>query len=225
MRAIIFTNGMMTHWPAGLKLYPDQDVIIAADGGMHHCLEWGFTPHIVVGDMDSVDPVVLVGLEKNGVEIIRHPARKDETDLELALKVALGRDCLQIVILGALGARWDMTLSNVLILVAPYLSDANVRILDGHQEFFCCRAGQKIEPHGRQGDVISILPLTGTAEGVTLHGLEFPLDNATLPPGTTWGMSNIFTNRTAAIEVKKGCLLVAITHLDRDITKKANIRR
>lgn len=210
MRAIIFANGIINRWPEGLKIDSGRDLLIAANGGLHNCLARDYIPHVVVGDLDSVSRSDLDHLEDQGVEIVTHPTRKDETDLELALKLACNRDIQEIIILGALGARWDMTLSNVINLAASFLSDVKVRLLEGCQEIVCLRGGQKAEFYGRTGDMLSLLPLGDAAKGVSLAGLEFLLHNETLPLGTTRGMSNVFTGSRARVELKEGCLLVVI---------------
>ena len=211
MRAIIFANGILEKWPVGFELSPAADLIIAADGGTHNCLTCNVIPQVVVGDMDSVEPDTLAGLESRGVEIKPHPSRKNETDLELALKVALDRKASEIVILGALGNRWDMSLSNVLVLAAPFLKSVKTRILDDRQEITCLRGGQKAEFKGRTGDLLSLLSLQNPAGGITLNGLEYPLENATLPVGSTRGISNVFASSTAEVEIRTGSLLVCIT--------------
>ncbi len=213
MRAIIFANGIMDKWPAEFDISPASDLIIAADGGTHHCLHRQVLPDVVVGDMDSLEPDILEDLESKGVEIKSYPPRKDETDLELALKEALDRNASEIVILGALGRRWDMTLANVLVLTAPFLQGVQTRILDGRQEITCLCSGQKARFNGRPGDVLSLSPLQDAAGGITLKGLEYPLNNATLPLGSTRGISNVFAGNSAEVEISTGCLLVCITHL------------
>ena len=54
-------------------LLPTPQVVIAADSGLHHAIDLGLRVTCVVGDMDSVDPAVLVGAEVNGVEVLRSP--------------------------------------------------------------------------------------------------------------------------------------------------------
>ena len=213
MRAIIFANGILEKWPAGFELAPTTDLIIAADGGTHHCLARGVSPHVVVGDLDSLEPETLADLESKGVEIKAYPPRKDETDLELALQEALDRKASEIIILGALGNRWDMTLANVLVLTTPFLKDVRTRIMDGRQEITCLAGGQKAVFSGRPGDVLSLAPLQGSADGITLSGLEYPLEKATLPLGSTRGISNVFAGRIATVELRSGCLLVCIARL------------
>ncbi len=84
MRAVIFANGSL-NLPVALS---PGDFIIAADGGAQHCLALGLIPAVVIGDLDSLTPADLEALEAQGAEIVQFPARKDFTDLELALKHA-----------------------------------------------------------------------------------------------------------------------------------------
>ena len=214
MRAIIFANGLMAGWPEKFDIFPDVDMIIAADGGLKHCSQKGIVPHLVIGDMDSVDPHELAVMEKKGVEVKRFPARKDETDLWLAVRAALDRKVDEIIILGALGGRWDMTFSNILLLTSPELKQIEIRILDGNQELFVLQGGQAARLFGDKGDLLSLMPLTAMVKGLTLTGFEYPLDNETLELGTTRGISNVFVEDVCRIEFSRGKLLVTVTHSD-----------
>jgi thiamine pyrophosphokinase len=211
MRAIIFANGVINNWPTAFELSPENDLLIAADGGLNHCLHWGIEPHVIVGDMDSANPLDVSTLEKKGVEVIRLPERKDETDLQLAIQLALDRSIQEIIVLGALGARWDMTFSNVLILASPMLGNAMVKLLAERQEIFCIHGGQDVEINGNSGDIISLLPLVHDAVGVTLSGFEYLLQEETLPVGTTRGVSNVLKQTPARVRIKRGNLLVVVT--------------
>ena len=211
MKTIIFANGIMEKRPAGLGDLSSFDLLIAADGGLALCLQFGAVPHILVGDMDSVEKADLERMEAQGVEIVRRPVRKDETDLELALKAALERGAGQITVVGALGARWDMTFINVLMLGADYLDGIDVRIMDGNTEIRRMKGPEILELEGKPGDGLSIMPISGRAEGITLAGLEYALDYEDLPFGSTRGLSNVFAEYAARISLKGGRLLVIIT--------------
>lgn len=212
MRAIIFANGPMAGWPEKFDIFPDVDMIIAADGGLKHCSRKGIVPQLVIGDMDSADPHELAVMEKKGVEVKRFPARKDETDLWLAVRAALDRKVDEIIIIGALGGRWDMTFSNVLLLTSPELNKLETRILDGNQELFVLQGGQAARLFGDKGDLLSLMPLTAMVRGLTLTGFEYPLDNETLELGTTRGISNVFLEDVCSINLDQGKLLVTVTH-------------
>lgn len=211
-RTFIFANGTMKQWPDRLCSLPEpDDLIIAADGGLHHCRRWNWTPHVLIGDMESVDPRLVEALDPAATTIIPHPTQKDETDLELALKLAISRNLGEIVILGALGGRWDMTLSNVLLLGATFLDGVNVLIYDGNDVIRCLKGGTDICLAGNPGDRLSILPISEKVSGLTLEGLVYPLLDATLSIGTSQGISNVFSRDTARIVLDKGMVLVTVT--------------
>jgi thiamine pyrophosphokinase len=211
MRAVIFANGIMDVWPLEFNLSVEDDLIIAADGGYNHCKRWDLKPHVLVGDMDSVADSDLSALEKTSTQILRYPAQKDETDLQLAIQTAVDRHATDIIILGALGSRWDMTLSNVLILTIPLLQNVDARILDGPDEIICLQGPGKSQLNGDIGHLLSLIPLSGPAIGVTLAGTAYMLDKATLPMGTSRGISNVFRKKRVTIEIESGQLLVVIS--------------
>lgn len=208
IRAIIFANGVMDSWPPGLEIDPEADLIIAADGGLAHCLAWGHRPLMVVGDLDSADPGEVDRLAGQGVEIVRHPARKDDTDLELALNLAVARGAVKVTILGGLGARWDMTLANTALLASGAARGVDIRLMDGGQTITCLQGPGRAALTGRPGDILSLIPLSDPASGITLHGLEYPLNRAVLPRGSSRGVSNVFVGQGAEVELESGCLLI-----------------
>ena len=59
---------------------------------------------------------------------------------------------------------------------------------------------------------MSLLPLSQIVDGVSLQGLKYPLTNAGLNLGSTRGISNVMLGAEAEIEMKKGTLLVAVSH-------------
>ncbi len=121
-RAIIFANGRMESPPPITKSVLPSDLIIAADGGSLHCKTLGIIPNVIIGDFDSIGTKDISPYKEVGVEIVQHPTHKDETDLELALQYAVNHGVTKVHIIGALGNRWDMTLSNILLAV-------NIKIL------------------------------------------------------------------------------------------------
>jgi thiamine pyrophosphokinase len=57
------------------------------------------------------------------------------------------------------------------------------------------------------GDTVSFLPVGGLVKGVTLGGMVYPLNQATLAPGTTWAVSNVVKEPGAWVRVDEGRLL------------------
>jgi thiamine pyrophosphokinase len=116
------------------------------------------------------------------------------------------------VLLGALGARWDMTLANVMLLAAPELAGCQVRILDGAQEISLVRGGETHRYEGNAGDLLSLIPLIDIAKNVCVTGLEYPLNGESLYFSATRGISNVFCNRTATVFLEEGLLLCVVQH-------------
>jgi thiamine pyrophosphokinase len=189
-----------------LAAIDSANLLIAADGGALPLLAEERWPDLVIGDLDSIDAPALARLEQRGVAIMRHPRAKDETDLELALLHAAERGADQIDVLGALGGRWDHTLANVALLALPELVGRRVRLLADRQTLFLVRGTAALE--GQRGDTVSLLPLTGVAEGVTTAGLQYPLSDATLSFDRARGVSNVLLDPPGRVSLRAGLLLV-----------------
>ena len=206
-RAIIFANGKMDNPPAIVGTIQPGDLVIAADGGSYHCKSLGLTPGVIIGDFDSLLPEEITSYKRAGVEIIQYPSHKNETDLELALLHAVKAGANEVYILGALGARWDMTIANIMLIAHPMFNGLKIRLLEGNQEFILLRGKEQVDLKGRPGDAISLIPLAGDTHGITTWGLEYPLKDETLYFGSPRGVSNRFMQDYAQIEVREGVLL------------------
>jgi len=204
-RAVIFVNGELKDDQALQFLLRSDDYLIAVDGGYHHMKRMGLHPSILVGDLDSLSASDLSQLETGGVDIRRFTAEKDETDLELALQIALDMDFQVILIVAALGGRLDQTIANLLLLTHPDLSNRDVRMDDGLEEVLLIRHKAVIE--GMPGDTVSLLPLYEPARRIVTEGLYYPLRAETLWPEGTRGMSNVMTAPRANVHLGEGQLL------------------
>jgi thiamine pyrophosphokinase len=196
-----------------LNLIEPDDLVIAADGGARHCRTMGITPEWLVGDLDSLNQDEVRELKELGVEIINYSRDKDFTDLELAFLQARDAGATEIVVLGGFGDRWDMTISNLLLSTKSEFRELSVRLVDGPQETAIIRGGGKMTFSGQRGDVLSLIPLHQEAVGVNLTGLEYNLDDDSLPVGTTKGISNVFVNDSATVSLKQGLLLCVIRRI------------
>jgi thiamine pyrophosphokinase len=214
-RTVIIANGVppdeatVRRW-----LQPDDDSthvrLICADGGARIALALGLTPEAVVGDLDSLDEAAQAQMQAMGCRFVVYPAAKDWTDLELALKLAVQEGATEIVILGALGGRLDQELANILLLLLPELQDIPTRIVDDRQEMFVARGQAEIA--GQSGDVVSLIPLGGDAEGIVTEGLLYPLRDEPLLSGPARGVSNVMTEPIANVTLRSGALLIVHAH-------------
>jgi len=212
VRAVIFANGIFSHPEIDrARLRPD-DWVIAADGGARHCHTLGLTPAVLIGDFDSIKIQARQALEQQGVTVVPFPESKDETDLELALRYAVEGGVNEVLILAGMGSRWDQSLANLLIPAMVELAGVQVRLIDGPQEAALVRSGETLKLQGRPGDKVSLIPLGGDAQGVTTHGLEYPLQEDTLYFGATRGVSNILLSKEATIHLERGMMACLIIH-------------
>lgn len=207
LRTLIFANGSFSQPENVLAELHTSDRLIAADGGALHCLRLGLQPDIVIGDFDSLEPETLAQLEDGGAELRRYPARKDETDLELALFAALEEAPAEIIVYGALGARWDMTLANLLMLGHPAFQQFPVTLVDGCQRLRLLNGGEDMELQGKPGDTVSLIPLTPDTAGIRTQGLEYALQGEALAFGGTRGVSNVLIESPARISLDQGLLV------------------
>jgi thiamine pyrophosphokinase len=209
---VIFANGLLNDPDRARAAIRPDDLLIAADGGSAHFQALDLTPHVLIGDFDSLNETDLERLGSGGVEIIRHPAHKDFTDLELALQYAERRGAGEIWVYAALGARWDHSLVNLLLPAAADLQKSRIVLIDGQHEIHLIRSGERLEVHGKAGDILSLIPLRGDAHGITTEDLEYPLSGETLFFGGSRGVSNVFLRDAASVRLERGVLLCVVIH-------------
>ena len=182
---------------------------VAADSGIELADAVGVTVDAVVGDMDSVDEDRLRRAESDGVAIVRFPADKDATDLELAFDhvAAVASPGDRIVLVGTTAGRFDHVLAAVLGLAGPDLSPFVCEAWLGTDVLHVVRGARwlTMEP----GSTFSILPVHGSAV-VTESGVRWPLDERPVRPGSSLGVSNVAMGDRVDVEVADGTALVVV---------------
>ena len=205
-RIIIFANGEYQHLEFYQQLIEDHDYIICADGGTNHALRMGILPHLVVGDLDSIDLRVYQSLQGSSTDFYKVSSEKDESDLELAVSIALEKKPQEIIILGALGKRVDHLFANLMLLTLPLKQGVPTKIVDEDHEILVIN--NSIELTGKVGDYLSLFALSPQVTGIITQGLKYPLKEESLYLGPTRGLSNEFNGDKASIQIGEGLLLV-----------------
>jgi len=186
------------HYPPGY--------VVAADGGVRHAALLGVRPDLWIGDFDSSSRTDYPELE---VEV--HPRDKDLLDAELAIERALERGASTLVLWGALGGRFDHTLSLALIAVKYAARGLEVVLHSGDESAYPVLAGRDYALETASGETLSLLALE-QMEGVNLSGVRWPLSGATLERGSGWGMSNVALAGTVDLSCARGSGLVVVQH-------------
>ncbi|GHU35553.1 thiamine pyrophosphokinase [Clostridia bacterium] len=156
---------------------------IAVDSGIRTADALGVVPQICLGDFDSFPEADL----PTGVIILRHPAKKDSTDLQLAVKYALDEGCGNITIIGGLGGRLDHTLVNLSLLRVIERNGVHAIITDGFNEIFYLCGKVSIK---KLYKYVSIIPLSETLSGVSMRGFVYPLEDTEVSRDNIYTSSN-----------------------------------
>ena len=184
---------------------PPAETVVAADGGLLRARALGLGVDVVVGDLDSATPEALAAAEAEGARIVRHPQAKDATDLELALDEAVALGARRVLVVASAGGRLDHLLGSVLLLAEERYARLELDALVGDALVHVVRGERTLR--GAPGELLTLVPLGGAADGVTTDGLEYPLRGETLAPGTTRGVSNVFLETEARVTLERGVLL------------------
>jgi thiamine pyrophosphokinase len=188
-------------------LLATADLLVAVDGGANALARVDVLPGVLVGDLDSVSPLVKTALQDRGVELVLLPIAKEVTDTEAALRLVVERGANDIIVLGALGGpRLDHLVGNLFLLTAEWLAGCRVRLVDERHEVLLAAGDIMLE--GEQGDAVSLLPLTPEVTQVYTNGLLYPLAGDTLRRAATRSLSNTMTGSKARITHGDGSLLV-----------------
>lgn len=185
------------------------DEIIAVDRGAEFFLESHFFPGYIVGDFDSIAPGILETLQqKHQTKIERHSSIKDETDTELAMRLAMSLGADYIEIYGATGTRMDHVLGNIQLLKMALDQWVHCHIIDENNRISMIRESMVIRKDQQYGEYVSLIPFTSCVKGLTLRGMKYPLNRYTLTCGLARGVSNEIVDAVAEIELEEGILLV-----------------
>ncbi len=197
-----------------------NDVIIAADKGAIWANKLRLKPDLIIGDFDSL------GHTPNGENIWKLPVKKDLTDIAAAAELVINAQnsshiaapegvtlpdfsgVSEIVVYGGIGELLDHTLANLQLACQTAKSGINP-IFFGDDITVTAVHNSRVTLPSSKGRV-SVFCMSEKAEGVTIKGLEYELENATLSPDNPIGVSNRFTGCEAEISVKNGTLIVTM---------------
>lgn len=185
-----------------LPIKPTEgDSIIAADRGYETVISLGLMPDLAVGDFDSL------GEAPDADNVIVLPVRKDVTDVGYAVEQGFERGFREFVIYGAVGGMLDHTFANVAIAHDIARRGGKATLIG---EGFCLTVlhDSSIGFGARQGGRVSVFALGGSAEGVTIRGLDYEIEDQTIACSSPIGVSNAFVGQKAEISVRCGDLLV-----------------
>ncbi|WP_180380809.1 thiamine diphosphokinase [Alloscardovia macacae] len=204
-RAIIFGAG---EYYEEMPFVPPQAYVIAADGGYDHVMSLGIEPHVLVGDMDSIQ-------ERDELDLAPHvialPSEKDDSDMLAAVKHAWALGMREFEFYGVFGGRMDHSIAN-LQTAAKIAAAGGVAFLHGdHVITTVIQDATMTFPAGyvAAGRPLSVFAHSSVCAHVSITGLKYCVDDVEFSNLEPMGLSNEFLPDTPAeISVDGGALLV-----------------
>jgi thiamine pyrophosphokinase len=161
--------------------------IIAADAGMRHAAALGVVPELWVGDFDSAPsdlPPDLLAVPRE-----QFPMAKDHTDGELAVAKAIEGGATRLILVGAFGGpRADHAFLHLTLAMRLAESGKSVMLTSGNQEGIPLLKGTASFDY-EDGTIFSVIAFEALS-GLTLQGARWPLNQVTVPFGSSLTISN-----------------------------------
>lgn len=190
-------------------LYPD-DLIVCADGGLHHLDKMGIKPDIWIGDGDSC---TICGedfdrLTENALVVKLNPV-KDATDGEAVYDCCIERGVDSVLVVGFSGTRLDHSLANMFLMKKFFDRGIDAIAVNENNKIFFAKKDNYILKEDYK--YLSIMPLSETLDGVSTSGLKYPLENASLFKFSSYSVSNEFVSESCSVHIDKGDALIIIS--------------
>lgn len=177
-----------------------EDAIIAADGGYRHVE--GKNVIAVIGDLDTLKRI------PENVKLVKYPVEKNATDGELAIEYAASRGITELNVYGGLGGKPEHVAGNLNLLAFAFGKGIRAKLVT--RDYTVYYATGTFRVRAGEGAVVSVFAYGGEALVDRSEGLYYPLEDLTLTPSSSRGISNVATADEIAFEVKRGAVLVFV---------------
>ena len=168
---IIVANGEFPTHEAPLEILKQSVSILACDGAADTLLDKGYTPDVILGDLDSLS-------DQNKIEYTDHIVEtpdQSQNDLRKALNYAKDHDIDNIKIIGASGKREDHMIGNIFSLLD--YKDLKIKLFTDTGIFSCIHESQNIESF--KGQQVSIFTSDNTIK-ITSNNLKYNFNDTAI---------------------------------------------
>lgn len=210
---MVLTVGIMGNGPTNflpsLDSYKQEiDVWIGADQGVLTLIKRGMQVSHAVGDFDSIESGQTDLIEQEAETFDLHPAEKDETDMEIALKKALSLNPDTIYMFGVTGGRLDHALINMQLLYTIVMKQIRGVIIDKWNQLEMTTPGEYNVKKSDHYPYVSFVPYTKYIKNLTLNGFYYSLTNEDISWGSTRCISNEIFASEGTFSYVEGLLLL-----------------
>ena len=192
-KSVVIANGDFILNKRIKALLDSSERIVCADGGANHLTDTGYSPVLIIGDMDSILPATVKKFNK--IEIIKD-TDENTTDSMKAIEHELSQGIDEIVLLGGIGQRMDHSLAN-LSLLKRYDQLTDLTLIDDFSETVFVQKDLTFD--AEIGRKISLMVLGGSS-WVSTKGLKWELDGELQSFGP-FGVSNEVAEPSVTVKV------------------------
>lgn len=174
MKTIILANGEIPSHPKAIEALKNATHIVCCDGAIKNLIQLGFSPTVIIGDLDSISEEMYTKYSSIIIE------NKDEAynDLQKAIKHCISNKWEDIIVLGAFGIREDHSLANISIILQysnPKINkNIRIKIITNTGIFTPIYKTTRFESIKKQQ--VSIFSFKRETK-LTFHGLKYPVTN------------------------------------------------
>jgi len=206
-KIIILANGEKPSHPIPLSILKNAEKIICCDGAITFLEEQNITPHIIIGDCDSISSTQ----KEKYKSIIQKDENDNYNDLQKGIKYCIANQWEQVVILGASGWRDDHFLANIGILM-HYANDLSLSIVTNYGVFMPIQQTTTFQSFiGQQISVFSFSPDTR----ITYHGLKYPVHKQKFKELWEGSLNEAVGERFTIKIIGKGKVLIFLSNLSK----------
>ncbi len=195
----------------------EEDLVIAVDGGLDYCAVLNVEPDLILGDFDSLSEEEYAAVEQLEQQIpervIRLQREKDETDGLAALQEGLKRGYTEFRIYAGTGGRFDHTLANIQCLLYLKNRGASGYLVDGTGMMLVIK-NEAVHFRRNLKGTLSLFSMVEESKGVTIRGMKYELEHASVRNDFPIGISNEFIGQEAEILVEDGTLVCMLQYAD-----------
>ncbi|WP_225047519.1 thiamine diphosphokinase [Lacticaseibacillus kribbianus] len=182
---------------------------VGVDRGTLHLLDAGLTPAFAVGDFDSLTQAEHARVAQAVATLHTAPAEKDETDTEMAVRLAFAAGAARVRLVAATGGRLDHLLSTLFLPTQPRFAahTEQLEVLDRQNRVRFFRPGEHVLQPAPGYRYLGIVPLTAVA-ALTIVGAKYPLHDWSSATPFSWASNEFLGQQPVTIRFTQGVVAV-----------------
>lgn len=212
-KAIIISGGELVEGFVEKVLSENEGAsIVGVDKGVEYLYHHQIKPNYIVGDFDSIAPEIIKYYKtETNVAVREYNPIKDESDTEMAIRIAITIGSTEIYILGATGGRIDHLWANIQSLSIACKFNVRAYILDPQNRIFVTDKPCQLKKSEAYGKYLSVFSLSGDIFDFNMKGTKWPLEHHVLKPTDSLTVSNRFEDEIVEINFIGGTIVVMET--------------